>query len=396
MKTVGIIAEYNPFHKGHEYHIKESRKLSGSSHVIAVMSGNFVQRGEPAIMLKHQRAASALKGGADLVVELPLPWSMARAQRFAFGAVSVLKRTGCVNALSFGSECGSVQKIEQARKALEDERVTEQTKEYLNSGLPFASSREAAVRDFYFSEADVLRNPNDTLAVEYLNAAERLGAGFEFFAVERQGAGHDREGSGNEFFSASQIREQIKNGKNISSRLPLASAAILANEIKEKNAPSRIERLESAILYSMRKTTPEQLLMCPDVFEGIENRIFEAAQKATSLPMLYDLAKTKRYSHARIRRIVMSAFLGLEEELCRGEPPYIRVLGFNERGREMLREMKKSAELPVVMRAADINGLDDRAKEIFMLESRATDIFVLSLPAIKTCGLEYIANTIRL
>ena len=188
MKAAGIVAEYDPFHKGHAYHIEQTR-LAGATHIAAVMSGNFVQRGEPAIMLKHARAKAALAGGVDLVLELPLPWAIAGARTFAFGAVSLLNALGCAELLSFGSESGDAAALEETLEALSGDNLNDLVRAKQKNGLSYASAREKAVREL-FGEGRVaaLRNPNDTLAVEYLRALKELGAPMRPLAVRRAGA----------------------------------------------------------------------------------------------------------------------------------------------------------------------------------------------------------------
>lgn len=394
MKAAGIVAEYNPFHKGHAYHIEQTR-LAGATHIAAVMSGNFVQRGEPAIMLKHARAKAALAGGVDLVLELPLPWAIAGARTFAFGAVSLLNALGCVELLSFGSESGDAAALEETLEALSGENLNDLVRIKQKNGLSYASAREKAVRELFGEgPATPLRNPNDTLAVEYLRALKELGAPMRPLAVRRAGARHDEQTANGSFASASKIREDIRNGKPVGRYLPEASARVLLEETEKKRAPSSYTRLETAVLCSLRTQKAEGIAEAPDVSEGIENRIYEAAARAASLEEVFALAKTKRYSHARIRRVVLSSFLGVTAADASGSPPYIRVLGFNEKGRELLRTARETAALPVVMRASDIDGLGDRAKRIFDRECVSTDIYALSLPEPLPCGAEKTANVV--
>ena len=363
MSTAGIVAEYNPFHNGHAYHITRTRE-NGASAVVCVMSSWFVQRGETALMHPNARARMALMNGADLVVSLPVPWACAAAQTFARGAVGLLDAMGCVDTLSFGSECADVALLRAASRAVDDYTVRESLRANLLSGVSFASARQRAVEELDTRVASVLSSPNDTLAVEYIRAIDKLKSDLTPFAVKREGADHD-------------------SGEAVN------SAAILKTEIEAGRAPADIRALEKAILACLRVSTPERIAAVPDISEGLENRIYSASRSASSLEELYSLTKTKRYSHARIRRVIAALLLGIDASDCEGIPPYIRVLGFNAIGREKLRAMRSTAKLPIVMRAADIKKLNDRAKHISAIEERAADLFSLALPSIMPCGAEY-------
>lgn len=388
MSTAGIVAEYNPFHNGHAYHITRTRE-NGASAVVCVMSSWFVQRGETALMHPNARARMALMNGADLVVSLPVPWACAAAQTFARGAVGLLDAMGCVDTLSFGSECADVSLLRAASRAVDDYTVRESLRANLLSGVSFASARQRAVEELDPRVASVLSSPNDTLAVEYIRAIDTLKSELAPFAVRREGAGHDSGEAVNAFASASLIRTRVRDGEGFADLMPENAAAILKAEIEAGRAPADINVLEKAVLACLRISTPEKIAAVPDISEGLENRIYSASRSASSLEELYSLAKTKRYSHARIRRAVAALLLGIEASDCEGIPPYIRVLGFNAIGREKLRAMRSSAKLPIVMRAADIKKLGERAKRISSIEERAADLFSLALPSIMPCGAEY-------
>ena len=393
MKTAGIIAEYNPFHNGHKYHI-DVTKQSGADAVVCVMSTYFVQRGESAIAEPKIRAQMALKNGADLVLALPLPWACAGAQVFARGAVSILSNTGCIDVLSFGSECADIEKLKQAASVIDDEEVREALKENLLEGMTFAAARQKAIDKINPEISHILSNPNDTLGVEYIRALMLSDSKIEPFAVRREGAGHDTEDVNENIASASFIRTILKGADSADLLIPESAFKILEKELENKKAPSDIKKIESAILAYMRSVSPEDILKTPDISEGLENRIYTAARQARSLDELYALVKSKRYSHARIRRAVINTFLDVTKEDCEGEPPYIKVLGFTKKGQEILKIMKETAKIPVVMRSADILKLDERAKRIFNLEAHAADMFALTLPEIQPCGMEYTSQIV--
>lgn len=395
MRTAGIVAEYNPFHLGHAYQIEQTRK-NGAKHIVAVMSGNFVQRAEPAVAFKHARAEMALAGGADLVIELPLPWACAGARAFARAAVFLLGALGTVDVLSFGSESGDIAALQAAAMAVDSEEINNGLlRNCLADGSTFAQARQEAVRvAFGDAAATVLGSPNDTLAVEYLRAAARIQAPRDVMVITRKGAGHDADRQEDGFASASMIRSLIKDGKEYARFVPSSTAELLRREISCGKAPALYERLNTAVLCSLRGMTAQQIATAPDVSEGIENRLYEAVRSAVTLDEVFSFAKTKRYSHARIRRLVLHAFLGIREQDTNADPPYIRVLACNDAGQAVLRAARKKATLPIVMKTADIRQLDERAQRVFALECAATDIFAFAVPNPLPCGTEQTANVI--
>lgn len=390
MKTAGIVAEYNPFHNGHKYHIDRTKKETGADHVVAVMSGNYVQRGETALLSKWARAEMAIENGVDLVIELPTVWSIARAQSFAQGAVSLLQALGCVDVISFGSECGDSEILMKTAKVLSDKRVEKRMLDNLEMGMSFAGARAEAVRAFFGdSYYDILNEPNNTLGIEYIlaNNKDRKKKA-EIFTVKRMGAAHDSLIRSENFASASDIRGMMLENGNWQRFVPQSVVDIFEREKENQTGPTPYSKLEFSVLCCMRQLRAEDIVETPDVSEGIENRIHDAALKARTLDELFSLAKTRRYSHARIRRIVLASFLGLTKAQCEGLPPYIKVLAMNEKGMEILRTAKETASLPIITKAADVDGLSERAKEIYSIEGMCTDVYSLASPVILPCGRE--------
>ncbi|MGN0571747.1 MAG: nucleotidyltransferase family protein [Candidatus Fimenecus sp.] len=396
MAVAGIIAEFNPFHNGHRYLLSEARKIAPDG-VVVVLGGNFTQRGEPALCDKHYRAAAALCNGADLVLELPIAFSLATAQTFAFGGVAVLTASGLVDTLVFGSECGDIARLSAAANAVEDIRTENELQVYLQKGLPFPAAREAAVRQMFGDRvADVLHNPNDILGVEYLRAVHAYEAPFSCVSVPRVGNAHDAQSPCGAYASATLLREKIRAGEAVADFMPQNAYEILQTAVRRHEAPSDYTKLDMAVLSFLRTASPADFAGVPDVSEGIENRILAAARTAKTLWTVFDTAKTKRYTHARIRRVVLAAFLGLQTELQQIGVPYLRVLGFTERGKDLLRTARDSAKLPIIMRASDIEACSPAAQEMFRLECKSTDIFNLALPEIRNCGTEMTDNLVRL
>ncbi len=400
MTVAAIAAEYNPFHNGHAYQIRQTR-TAGATHVAAIMSGNFTQRGTPAFAEKRARTRSALSGGADLILELPLPFAMATAQRFALGAASIAEGMGCVDVLSFGSESGYLSILGAAAQAVDSPAVCERQSELLATGVTFARARQQAVSELCGDEiADMLASPNDSLAVEYIRQLRRIGSRIPPFAVPRVGARHDGQEASGEIASASFLRALIRSGgiDAAAELMPSASLAALQEAFSAGEAPFDEAALDPVVFGVLRRLIPEELSRVPDLSEGLENRVYAAIRQATSLAEVYTLAKSKRYTAARIRRVIASAFLGLPDSLAAGDlgAPYLRVLGFNERGREILTRMKQTARLPVSDSLAYLRRIDERCAAFAELEARSTDLYRLGLPKIGPCGYDFTAQSVRL
>ncbi len=395
MLVAGIVSEYNPFHLGHAELVSRTR-LSGATHIVAVMSGNFVQRGEPAALSKWARARQALQNGVDLVIELPLPWALAGAEKFAFGGTALLDAMG-VDMISFGSECGNIDDLKKAVQALASSSLHEVLRCELKNGATFASARQKALGSLFDEEtAQLLREPNNILAIEYLKALNKLNSKVTPFTIKRVGAAHDAKSACGSVASASQIRRLMQSGGDFSALMPKSAAEIVRCEIDAGNAPATIAEVERAILAKLRSMSRAEFALLPDISEGLENRVYAAVRKATSLDEVYDLIKSKRYTHARIRRIVLSAFLGVNASMSIGIPPYLRVIGFNKRGVEVLHLIKSTTKLPIISNSSDILSLDNKAKNMVELEYRATDLFALCMPNVERCGLEMTTGIISI
>lgn len=377
MRVCGVVCEYNPFHLGHALHLRRTReRLGEDAAILCVMSGNFVQRGEAAVLEKHARAEAAVRCGADLVVELPLPWAVSSAERFALGGMAVLAQTGVADAISFGSECGDLTRLARVAEAALSPDAPALLREELKTGASYASAREAALRRLCGEDAVVLHSPNDLLGVEYLKALRTLGANLEPIAVRREGAPHD-SGEVEGIVSASFIRERLLRGEDVSRFLPPASAEVLERERLLGRAPVTLRDAESAVLARLRTMDEEAFERLPDGSEGLWRRFMEAARREPTLDAVLAAAKTKRYAYARLRRMALAAFLGLEASDAAELPPYIRVLAFNGRGQALLARMRRTAGVPVVTKPASVRKLPLSAQRIFGLEARAGDLYAL-------------------
>lgn len=386
MAVIGIIAEFNPLHSGHEYLIAEAKRQGT---VVAVISGNFVQRGETAIADKRIRARAALLSGADLVLEMPVLWSMSTAENFALHGVCALKNIGCTK-IMFGSECDDIEKLNKAAEILLSEDFSIKVSELMAEGITFAAAREKAAV-LCGADGDILSKPNNNLATEYIKAAKQQGFDIEFETVKRKGADHDSK-TESEFVSASLLREKLKSGDYAFCRKYMSENTL---GLLTPDKISDIERLDRAVLAVLRTKTPEELKKLPDISEGVENKLLSEIRLAESLDDLYNRIKVKRYTLARIRRLVLNAFIGADNSFFMKVPPYIRVLGFNQKGEEQLKTGAKCSKIPVVVRPADIKMLGDSALTVFETECRATDLFGLSLTKPQECGLEYISKIIK-
>ena len=313
MKTAAVIAEYNPFHKGHAWQLSQLRQR-GASHIAVVMSPDFTQRGTPAILPKRVRAAAALQGGADLVLELPVCYACAGAQGFAFGAVQLIGAMGCVDWLGFGAEDADLALLEQAANALEHPQVQLALKEELAAGITFAKARERAVRRVFGERvSQILQQPNNILAVEYLAQLRGLSPERRPQAVPLERVGNTHDGAPVQgFASASYLRGLLLAGEWEQAAEYLPDFALhLYRQAAKEGKLARMENGERAVLSALRRMSREELAALPDLSEGIENRLYAAAQKACSLEELYEQIKTKRYPLSRVRRLVLAAFLQL-------------------------------------------------------------------------------------
>lgn len=348
----GVICELNPLHKGHKY-LFDICKKNGDG-LICAMSGNFTQRGDFAVYKKFERAQTAIKNGADLVIEIPALCTIQSAQGYAKSGVKILESTGICDCLAFGAETDDIAQLKAVSQKIKD--CDEQIIQALSSGVSYPAARQSAVN------SPLLETPNNILAIEYLTYTK-----LDAMAVKRLGKGHDTDDLE---YSASEIRKHL-----------------------DKDEICTLERCERAVLYKLRNMTSEDFLKIEDVSEGLENRIEKCVKEATSLDGLYDAIKTKRYTHSRIRRIVLRGFLGITRDMP-SQPEYLRILAFNERGREMLAQMKKTAELPIITKYANITN--EYIKELFDLECKFTDIYNLGLKTPLPCGEEQRSKVIIL
>ncbi|MBQ3277334.1 MAG: nucleotidyltransferase family protein [Oscillospiraceae bacterium] len=372
MRAVGITAEYNPFHFGHLYQLSRIRERFGADvPVVAVMSGDFVQRGEAAVFSKFARAEAAVRCGVSLVLELPLPWSLSSAEGFARGGIGVLQSVGAVDAFCFGSESGDGEGIRACAAALDTPEFSTALRRALAEGVSFAAARERALISLGLDGPEILRSPNDILGVEYIRAAKRLAFDAAFVPIPRDGTVHDGAGS------ASDLRRRMGESSDWLERIPPEAAAVFAREIREGRGPVLPEDLRLPLLSRLRDRDRKDFAALPDAGEGLENLLFEASRRESSPEAIAAAAKSKRYALSRLRRMVTCAALGVRDGMADGIPPYLRVLALDDRGAEVLRRMRENASLPVITKPAHIRKEDEDANAVFDLGSRAHDLYVL-------------------
>ncbi|NRT33542.1 putative nucleotidyltransferase [Clostridium beijerinckii] len=363
----GIITEYNPFHKGHEYHLINAKSDTNADGIVCVMSGNFMQRGIPAIIDKWKRAEMAIKNGVDLVLELPLVYSISSAEHFAFGSVSLLNSLGVIDHLYFGSEEGNISILEDIAKVLVSEplRYKKLLKDNLDLGLPFHLSRANALKDYLNSNKllDTISNSNNILGIEYIKSLIRLNSEIVPKTIKREGSLYNDINISASFASATSIRKHLKEKSlnDLADIIPKASYDILLNLSSSKYPFIFEEDTFKYIKYKLL-TNERSLSNLPDVSEGIDNKILKEILRSNSLNELILNSKSKRYTYTRISRILLQSFLNLEDfdllNLSKSPVPYARVLAFNSTGQRILKSIKTNSSINLITKVPRNNQCD--------------------------------------
>lgn len=388
MKISGIICEYNPFHNGHLYHMMKTRE-NGATHIVCVMSGNFVQRGELAYIDKFARAKAAGQMGADLVVEIPTVYCLSSAEYYAKGAVSILNSLGCVEELSFGSECGEISRLYEAARVSKEFSNSPQLRALLENGDNFPTAQQKLIFEKYGQHmASLFDGANNLLGIEYIKALNSLGSNIKPFTVARTSVRHDSSIPYGNYASASCIRQCICDGISVRDLVPEKSNEIIRSYIANGYI-SDTKNLERFILGKLRCAEAWEIENVPDVAHGLEHRIADAASNAESLEQLYSEIKTKRYTMARIRRIILNFILGIGKPDLQIFPPYGRILYINDSGTEILSKAKGTMKIPFGTSLAKLSALNPQAKRFTEIEARAMDIYTLASRTIRPAGMEY-------
>ena len=388
MKISGIICEYNPFHNGHLYHIEQTRK-HGATHIVAIMSGNFVQRGDVAVINKFERAKTAVRCGADLVIELPVTYSLSAAETYAMGAMYILKGLGCVDELSFGSECGDLGLLSAAVKATYSCAKRPELEDLMKLGNSYPKALQILIRQTYGDEIGMLfSSPNNVLAIEYLKAMVAVKLKIQPFTVKRNEA-HDAAVPTGKVASASLIRQLMESDSGDFDDLVPDISADAISACAATGMTARFENLERVLLYKLRTATAAEIAGLPEVGHGLENKIL-SARNETSLESLLLNIKSKRYPMARIRRILLTLLIGIRPEDTQNPPPYGRILALNERGRDILTAAKNAGTtLPYATSLAKLAELNENCRICSDLEAKATSVYGLAQRSISPADADY-------
>lgn len=377
MTVSGVICEYNPFHNGHKYMLDCMRE-DGSSHIVCIMSGNFVQRGEFALCDKYLRGEMAVKNGADLVIELPLPYSVGTAETFARGSVGMLNKLNCVNRLYFGSESPK-HILEDCLNESESDDFKERLKALLDEGLSYPTAYSSALNN------PSVDTPNNVLAIEYMKQLKFLNSEIEPRAVIRKGVSHDSNETNETFASASALRRMISMGENYHGFIPENCKEIIDNAFENGELPSDMNKIQMGILSKLRFMNTEDFSSIADVNEGLEFRIEKAVSQGTSIGEISENIKTRRYTNAKIRRIILCAYLGIKKDMQKELPDYINVLACNGKGIEIIKEIKNNSGVKVITKHGEYDQLSEKDKALYDFTQMCDNQFALTLPKVKKC-----------
>lgn len=390
MKTLGIITEYNPFHLGHRYMIEEAKKKSCADRVVVVMSGSFVQRGEPAFFDKWTRAKAALLNGVDMVLELPVLFATANAETFASAAVRILEETGIVDVLCFGSESGNLSNLQEAAKLMTDETEEFRTllKSHLDLGLSYPTARSKALETISNINSKILSEPNDILALEYLKALERYKCNMIPMTIRREGSGYHSTSLENKFASASAIRKGILEDQvaQAFAQVPENCYELYGKTLSVGTAPILWKNYAGPLNYKLRTVSAQYLQEIFEVTEGLENRILRSVDDCYEIDNIIDFIKSKRYTRTKIQRIILHILLeikGTEVSYFTKKlhMPYIRVLGFRKETADILGDLTMNAKCPVLTNLKKApNILDEDGLHLLALEKTATDLYTMTTP----------------
>jgi len=377
VKSCALITEYNPFHNGHYYHILKAKKITNSESAIAVMNGNFTQRGVPAIIDKWARTEQALKSGVDLVIELPLLYGLRSAEFFASAAVNLITETGLIDSIVFGSETGNIDILKDLAYVFNNENkiYKKKMKKYLNQGLNYPTARNKTLiecRKLYtninkYSESEIkyaVSNPNNILGIEYLKAVQRNNMDINVRTIKRKGPDYHSSLIEGKFASASLIRKIVrennikKSSEKIKNLMPASSLNILKRELTKGRFIPDNQLLIRQIIEKIRRLSPEKLREYPEIANGLENRIFTSALNTGDLTKFLKQINAKNYTHTRIMRSLLYIWLNIKKKdfktINKYNPPYIRILGLRKGKENLLKKIKTNSALPLIINPSEI------------------------------------------
>ena len=409
-KVVGIIAEYNPFHNGHLYHLLQAKDLAQADYVVAVISGNFTQRGDTSIVDKWAKAYMAICGGCDLVLELPTVYSVSSAENFASGAVKILDSLKIVDSIAFGAEASDLATLNNIANVLfqEPRGYTNILTHELQKGISFPSARENAIL-MYLNDikryANILNSPNNILAIEYLKAMKMQKSNMNPIMVKRSKVYYNDDRIVDDFASATAIRKLIKRREyeDLRKVVPRSTYKILSRQIRDGNIVLGLENFEKEIIYTLRKMSIREIANLPDVSEGLENLIKNSADNCNDMSKLIANIKSKRYTQTRIQRILLYALLGIDKKMMEDSKkvtPYVRVLGFTNKGKELISEINKRNPkinmITSVKKFIEKNNKPSNRTIMQMLQKDifATDVYTLGFDFESKANLDFTNNMI--
>lgn len=388
--VLGIIAEYNPFHNGHLYHLENSKKQTGCDYSVAIISGNFTERGSTSIIDKWEKTQMAIDSGVDLVIELPVLYSISSSENFAEGSIKILNSLGIIDYLSFGSEDQDIKLLDDIATILanEPEAYKSLLTTELNKGLSFPASRQNALLTYLDNSAkysDILSCPNNILGIEYLKALKKYNSNIIPHCIKRFESEYNSDKISNNIASSTAIRTLIKNNniKTIKNIVPASSYSILIDSIKNGHTVIDLSVFEKEIIYILRKMTIEEIKKLPDVSEGLEFLIKKAVNSCNKLSELINIVKSKRYTQTRIQRILLYTLLGITKEdmnISKKTSPYIRILGFNRNGKKLISTIcKNNPNLPVITSVKSFidSNSDSNLQRLLDIDILATNIYTL-------------------
>ncbi len=406
-KVVGIIAEYNPFHNGHSYHIQNTKAQTGADFVVAVMTGNFTQRGNTSVINKWEKTKMALNGDADLVIELPTIYSVSSAENFANGAVKILNELGIVDTISFGMEADDVSTLNNIANVLVNEPPEYKTifEHELSKGNSFPRARENALM-MYLNDikryANVVKGSNNILAIEYLKALKKQKSSIVPFGVKREKVYYNSTKIIDEYASATGIRNLLLHNQleEVRKVVPAKSYSILLNNLRQGTYVLDIIAYNDEIIYKLRSMTVKQIANLPDVSEGLEYLIKEVSNKTNNLIELINGIKSKRYTQTRIQRILLYALFGITKkdmEMSKKITPYTRVLGCSEKGKILLSQINSKAKVITSLKKYEVSNKNKRfcigkqkaLNRMLEIDKTATDIYTIGYKKDSKAGLDY-------
>ncbi len=397
-KVLGIVAEYNPFHNGHLYHIEKAKSTSNSDFVVAIISGNFTQRGDTSIINKWEKAKIALNNGADLVIELPTIYSISSAENFAYGAIEILDELGFIDYVSFGMESDELSILNNIANVLYDEPKDYQNllKTELKNGITYAKGVENAICKYLNDDIyrSALNGSNNILAIEYLKSLKKLKSEIIPIGIKREKVFYNSKKIVDEYASASGIRYLIeqKQIKEISKLVPSFTFNTLIDNIKNGQCNINIYNFSKEIMYKLRNMSTKDISNLPYVSEGLEYLIKESCEKTNNLYDLIDYIKSKRYTQSRIQRILLYALLNIKKsdmEMSKSVKPYIRILGFNANGQKLLSKISNKAKVITSVKDFENNNKNVKLKRLLEIDKFATDIYTLGYSNNSMANLDY-------